>query len=165
MHHKTPWTTTPFGGESRTSEEGFSKWRSGYPTIYPVTNYSQVSAAEAIQKTVTAGSKPRRSPPFAILFRNETTLGRRRFAEEFIFSDEATFHLHGKVHRDNVHIKETENPHAAIQHIRDSPKRNIFCAISTKKVHFPSQSRVLGTSHLDMMEEWLMPQVEECSND
>lgn len=59
-----------------------------------------------------------------------------------IFSDKATFYVHGKVSRHNVHTWGTENPHAATQHIRGSPKLNVFRAVSsTCTVHFslPSQ--------------------------
>jgi hypothetical protein len=48
-----------------------------------------------------------------------------------VFSDEATFHLSGKVNRHNVRIWGTENPHATVQHERDSLKVNVFCAISS----------------------------------
>jgi hypothetical protein len=36
------------------------------------------------------------------------------FVERLICSDEATFHISGKVNRDNVRIWETEQPHAPI---------------------------------------------------
>jgi hypothetical protein len=39
------------------------------------------------------------------------------FPGNLIFSDEATFHLHGKVNRHNVRIWGTEKPHVAIEHI------------------------------------------------
>ena len=52
------------------------------------------------------------------------------FADSLIFSDEATFHLSGKVNRHNVGIWGTENPRVFIQNVRDSPKVNVFCAIS-----------------------------------
>jgi hypothetical protein len=43
-----------------------------------------------------------------------------------IFSDEATFHLSGKMNRHNVRAWGTENPHATIEHQRDSSKLNVF---------------------------------------
>jgi hypothetical protein len=52
------------------------------------------------------------------------------FATRLIFSDEATFHLSGKVDRHNVRVCGTENPHATTEHQRDSPKLNVFCSIS-----------------------------------
>jgi hypothetical protein len=54
-----------------------------------------------------------------------------------IFSDEATFHLRGKVNRHNVCIWGTQNPRETVEHERDSPKLNVFCAISQTKVYGP----------------------------
>jgi hypothetical protein len=53
------------------------------------------------------------------------------FLRRLVFSDEATFHLSGKVNRHNVRIWGTESPHATVQHERDFPKVNVFCAISS----------------------------------
>jgi len=44
-----------------------------------------------------------------------------------VFSDEAAFHVCGKVNRHNVRIWGTENPDATNEYIRDSPKLNVFC--------------------------------------
>jgi hypothetical protein len=90
------------------------------------------------------------------------------FTEKLIFSNEAMFHFHGKGNRHDVHIWGTENPHAAIEHIQDSLKLNICCAISNKKVYRPFffvKSTVIGTSYLNMMKKGLMPQVEDDSDD
>jgi hypothetical protein len=57
------------------------------------------------------------------------------FADSLIFSDEGTFHLSGKVIRQNVRIWETENPHVVIGNVGDSPKVNVFCAVSKEKVY------------------------------
>ena len=56
---------------------------------------------------------------------------------KLVFSDEACFHLSGKVNRHNLRIWGTEKPHETIQHERDSPKVNVFCAISKKSVYGP----------------------------
>jgi hypothetical protein len=53
------------------------------------------------------------------------------FVERLIFSDEATFHISGKVNIHDVRIWGTE-------HQGDSPRVNVFCAVSSKKVHGPS---------------------------
>jgi hypothetical protein len=60
------------------------------------------------------------------------------FAEKLGFSDEATFHMCGKVNRHNVRIWGTENPHATMEHACDSPNVNVFCAVSSCKVYGPS---------------------------
>ena len=59
------------------------------------------------------------------------------FADSLIFSDEATFHLPGKVNRHNVNIWGTENPRVVIENVRESPKVNVFCAISNENVYGP----------------------------
>lgn len=90
------------------------------------------------------------------------------FYERLIFGDESTFHISGKVNKHNVRIWGTENPRASIEHVRDSPKLNVFCAISKKKVYGPfyfQEATVRGNVYLDMLTEWLMPQLEEDSDD
>ena len=59
------------------------------------------------------------------------------FTERLIFSNEATFHVSGKVHRNNVRIWGTENPHVIFEYVRDSSKVKVFCAISKMKVYGP----------------------------
>ena len=59
------------------------------------------------------------------------------FLPRMIFSDEATFHLSGKVSRHNVHIWGLENPHEIVQHEHDSPKINVFSAVSVRKIYGP----------------------------
>ena len=60
-----------------------------------------------------------------------------QFDEKLVFSDEATFYTNGKVNKQNVRIWRLENPHESLEHVRDSPKMNSFCAISKKHVHGP----------------------------
>ena len=54
---------------------------------------------------------------------------------KIIFSDEANLHLSGKVNRYNVRIWRSENPHATLEAERDSPKLNVFCAVSKLTVY------------------------------
>ena len=73
------------------------------------------------------------------------------FIERLIFCDEATFHISGKVNGHNVRIWGTEQP-----------KVNVFCAVSREKVHGPfffTEATVTGDSFLDMLENWLLPQL------
>jgi hypothetical protein len=82
------------------------------------------------------------------------------FANRLTFSDEATFHWSGKVNRHNVRIWGTETPHVAIEHERDSPKVNVFCAISRTRVFGPflfAEKKVTGITYLDMLTECLFP--------
>lgn len=90
------------------------------------------------------------------------------FSAKLVFSDEATFFLNGEVNRHNVRIWAVENPHAFVQQIRNSPKVNVFCAISRFKVYGPfffCEKTVTGHVYLDMLENWLMPQLETDSAD
>ena len=90
------------------------------------------------------------------------------FAEKLVFSDEAKFHVCGKVNCHNVRIWVTENPHATVEHVRDSPKVNLFCAVSSCKVYGPfffAEPTVTGINYLDMLQLWLMPQLQEDSED
>ena len=76
------------------------------------------------------------------------------FVERFI-CDEATFHISGKVNVHDVRIWGTEQPHAQIEHQHDSPKVNVFRAVSRENGHGPFffiEATVTGNSFLDMLE-------------
>ena len=51
-----------------------------------------------------------------------------------------------------------------VEHIHDSPKLNVFCAVSFSKISL--QKKLLtGTVYLDMLTEWLLPQLQEDGED
>lgn len=86
------------------------------------------------------------------------------FLDLVVFSDESTFHLSGQVNTHNVRIWGSENPHMMVQVQRDSPKLNVFCAISRQKVYGPfffGEATVTGTSYLDTLQLWLFPQLTQ----
>jgi hypothetical protein len=56
------------------------------------------------------------------------------FLEKVQFSDEETFNVSGAVNCRSVRVRGSENPHARVEHQRDSPKVKVFCAISSQKV-------------------------------
>ena len=90
------------------------------------------------------------------------------FFERLSFSDECTFHLCGNVNTHNVRIWGTENPKSVVEVARESPKVNVFCAVSTFKVYVPfffSQPTVTGIAFLDVLTEWLLLQLNEDSAD
>ncbi|PNF16639.1 hypothetical protein B7P43_G06415 [Cryptotermes secundus] len=66
------------------------------------------------------------------------------FPPRVIFSDEATFHLSGKVNRHNVRIWGLQDTHVTLEYVRDSPKVNVFRAISLTKVYGPFFFRSIG---------------------
>jgi hypothetical protein len=79
-----------------------------------------------------------------------------------------TFHINGRVNRHNVQIWDSEHPRQIIEHVRDSPKLNVFAAICRRKLYGPfffAERTVRGHSYLDMLQNWLLPQLEEDSQD
>jgi hypothetical protein len=66
-----------------------------------------------------------------------------------------------------VRICGKENPRAAVQHIRNSPKFNAFRAISSRKVYGPFvfvAKSVNGFAYLDALQLRLLPQLQEDSD-
>jgi hypothetical protein len=53
------------------------------------------------------------------------------------FSDEATFHTSGHVNRHNTIFWGTENPHDIRENKYDSPKVNMWCAVTVAGVSGP----------------------------
>ena len=77
------------------------------------------------------------------------------FPEKVQFTDEATYHVSSAVNHRNVRIWRSENPRAYEEHQRDSPKVNVFCEISSQKVHgsfFFDEETVTGMTYLDMLQ-------------
>jgi hypothetical protein len=70
-----------------------------------------------------------------------------KFLPSVIFSDEATFHLSGKVNKHNVHIWGLQNPHTALEHEWDSSKVNVFAPYrkqSFMDLNFLMKTRLLA---------------------
>jgi hypothetical protein len=75
------------------------------------------------------------------------------FLEKLQFSDEVTFHVSGAVNLRIVRIRGSENPHAYVEHQRDSHNVNVFCTISSQKVYRPfffPEETVTGMTYLDI---------------
>jgi hypothetical protein len=82
------------------------------------------------------------------------------------FGDESTFCIVDTVNKYNVRIWGSETPRAVVQQARDSPKTSVFFppAVSHKKVYGPfflQKKTIPGITYLDMLREWLMPQLIE----
>lgn len=56
---------------------------------------------------------------------------------KLIMSDEAIFHLNGRVNKHNCRIWADENPRAFSEFERDSPKVTVWCGISATKIYGP----------------------------
>jgi len=90
------------------------------------------------------------------------------FLPRLIFSDEVTFRLSGKVNRHNVFLWGLQNPQEALEHERDSPKVNVFCALSQTKVYGPfffAENTVTGVTYLAILQNWFLPQMSGDSED
>jgi hypothetical protein len=55
-----------------------------------------------------------------------------RFLDPIILIDENTFNVNG-----NCRTWGSQNPRVSLEHVRDSPKVNVFCAFSRKRVYGP----------------------------
>ncbi|KAJ8879901.1 hypothetical protein PR048_020521 [Dryococelus australis] len=71
----------------------------------------------------------------------------------------ATFNTDGKVNRHNVRIWGQEHPHETTEHERASSEVNVFCSVPK------DTPTVTGIPYLDMLTEWLFPQLEEAAGD
>jgi hypothetical protein len=112
---------------------------------------------------------------FKALFRNKNDLTDQLNKFQFgarlepamnklVISDEATSHLSGRVNWHSLRIWGSENPRQSFEHERDSPKFNVFAAVSREKLYGPFifiERTVTGIIYLDMLREWLMPQLQE----
>ena len=80
------------------------------------------------------------------------------FMKRLVFSDEATFHTNGKVNKHNDRIWGEGDPHATVEHTRDSPKVSVFCVISKKPICGPFfvEVNVTGNVYLHDIQNWLM---------
>jgi hypothetical protein len=81
-------------------------------------------------------------------------------SKRIIFSDEATFHLSGKANRHNIRIWGSEKPVAVVEMERESPKVNVFCAVSRRRVFGPFFFAEKSV-YLKMLQNWLMSQLAE----
>ena len=111
-----------------------------------------------VVQAITAADKRKRKH---ICVDMQEKLEEDEFNKRLVFSDEATFHTNGKVNWHNVCIWGEENPHASIEHERDSPKVNVFCAISKNNVLGPFffEGNVTDDVYLQMLENWLMDEL------
>ena len=79
-----------------------------------------------------------------------------------------TFHLSGKVNHHSVCIWGRRYQREAVEHQRDSPKVNVFCALSQDKVYgllFLEGNTVTGPTYLEMLSNWLFTLLQADSND
>jgi hypothetical protein len=81
---------------------------------------------------------------------------------KILFSDEATFHTCGKVNQHNCCIWADEKPPNFLEWEQDTPKVNVWLGMTQSKVYGPfffAEATVTGTVYLDMLEQFLEPQL------
>lgn len=87
--------------------------------------------------------------------------------EDICFSDEATFHTSGHVHRQNCRVWGYENPHATHQVIHQSPKVNVWCALRKGQLFGPYffDGNVTSEKYQHMLESFFLPQLSQHQKD
>ena len=96
----------------------------------------------------------------------QTILARMNRDPEYLnnifFTDEATFHTSGRVHRHNVRIWGEENPHVTQELARDSPKVNVWAGMFKTQLIGPfffEEDTIRQDNFLDMLTNVVYPQL------
>ena len=79
-----------------------------------------------------------------------------------MFSDEATLHLRVKVNRHNCRIWGTEKPNGFMEWERETPKVNVWLALTKRKIYGPFfflEKTVNAPIYLDMLQQYLEPRL------
>ena len=87
-----------------------------------------------------------------------------QFSKTIVFSDESSFYLNGKVSTHNVRIWGSERPSIFVEHERNCPKVNVFCAMSTNQIfgpYFFNEDTIKSDEYLDMLRHWCLPQLPD----
>lgn len=186
-HNKFMETGTVFNkgrsGRPRTSEENIDRVRNAFDrsprksvrtaarqlqlprsTVHKVLHKNLRLYAYKVQllQALEPNDKPRRKD-FAInmlerISEDETFLNR------VCFSDEATFHVSGKLNTHNVRIWGSENPHMTRKLQRDSPKVNVWCGIMCSRIIGPfffDEPSITANVYLDLLTEYVAPQLHD----
>jgi hypothetical protein len=61
--------------------------------------------------------------------------GDERFLDSLIFGYESRYNISGKVNTHNCRICSRKNARVSLEHIPDSPKVKMFCALSKERVY------------------------------
>jgi hypothetical protein len=86
------------------------------------------------------------------------------FMKHIVFSEEATFHMSGKVNRQNCRIWGSKNPHEVMEHECDTPKLNVWCALTANSVigpFFSEEATVTRASYLKMLQNYALTQIPQ----
>ena len=81
-----------------------------------------------------------------------------------MFTDEACFHVLGKIKQHRVRVWGSQNPHVVIEHICDSPKLNVWLGLLHDRLvglFFFAEDSVTSTIYMNVLEEFAFPQNED----
>lgn len=81
-----------------------------------------------------------------------------------MFCDKTIYHISRRGNKQYLHIWGTEHVHATVEHVRDSPKVNVWCGLLHDHLIGPfffAETTVTSNSYLDMLENFVCPQVQE----
>ena len=79
------------------------------------------------------------------------------------FSDEATFHLSGYVHKENCRIWATEKPTEVYEYHDNTEKVNVWCAMSSDCIIGPYffETNVNASNYTEMLQNFFWPAVQK----
>ena len=85
------------------------------------------------------------------------------FEKLIFFSDESTFHISGYVHKENCRIWGTEKPSEFYEHHYNTPKTNVWCAMSSDCIIGPYffDENVTGQNYLNMLKTFFWPRIQK----
>jgi hypothetical protein len=72
--------------------------------------------------------------------------------------------ISGKVNTHNCRIWDSENPRVSLEHVRNSPKVTMFCALSKERIYalfFFMEMAITGIPYLYMLQQFLIPKLDE----
>ncbi|KAJ4437532.1 hypothetical protein ANN_17677 [Periplaneta americana] len=88
----------------------------------------------------------------------------KNIIQHILFSNEATFHICGKVNKDNCRIWGNESPHVIYEWQRDTPKVNVCLGLTKATLYGPfmfAEGTITGNTYLGMLTDFLEPQLEQ----
>ena len=134
------------------------------PTVHKVLHKNLRLYAYKVQllQALEPNDKPRRKE-FAVNMLERTSED-ETFLTRVCFSDEATFHVSGKLNTHNVRIWGSEHPHVTRELHRDSPKVNVWCGIMCNQIIGPfffHETSITANVFLDLLTEYVAPQLDD----
>ena len=87
-----------------------------------------------------------------------------RYLRCVVFSNEASFHVSGKVNKHNVRIWGSQNPYEVVESERDSPKLIGWRILMHNQINGPfifAKSAITANIYLNMLKHNVVPQLEK----